>query len=74
MYRLNGMPLADLAALQNRPLILPGDPEPEWLRRNVEYARVLPALKADQRALKLGARAANRRGLVARLRMALSRA
>jgi hypothetical protein len=73
MYRLTGIPLADLA-IQDRVIILPGDPEPAWLRRNVEYARVLPALKADQRALKISARSVGRKGIVARVRMALSRA
>ena len=73
MYRLTGTPLANLD-VQNRLIILPGDPEPAWLRRNVEYARVLKELKADQRALKLSARATNRPGIVARLRMVLGRA
>jgi hypothetical protein len=73
MNHLTSSRLTDFAS-QSRKIILPGEPEPEWLRRNVELARVLPALKADMRARKRNAHAADRRGILARLRMALTRA
>jgi hypothetical protein len=72
MYRLVGIHLEDLAALTGHKLILPGDPEPAWLRRNVEYARVLRELKAEPREPR--PEAPQRTGIVARLRTVLSRA
>jgi len=48
--------------------ILPGDPEPEWLRRKAEYARELPLLMADRAAAEGGE---EKPGLLGRLLVAI---
>ena len=73
MHRLIGIRPEDLALVVNRRVIAVGAPEPEWLRRNAEYARELPLLMAERRALAAN-EAEERRGLVARLRLAFGRA
>jgi len=60
--------LEEFARYNRYPVVLPGDPEPAWLRRNAEYRRVLaakqPGADRDRR---------ERRGLVARVRFAFGR-
>ncbi len=55
---------------RTHPVILPGDPEPAWLRRNAEHARIIREMKAERRAARGGLR---ENGLINRLRLALSR-
>jgi hypothetical protein len=50
--------------------ILPGEPEPAWLRRKAEYARELPLLLAEQSRQTADER---RPSLLGRVRMAISR-
>ena len=62
----------DIYLGQGRNIFQPGDHDPAWLIRAAEHDRILNAMKADAR------NAANAplapRGIVARLRIALSRA
>jgi hypothetical protein len=73
MYCLIGLRPEDIALVTNHNVIAVGAAEPAWLRRSVEYARELPLLLAEQRA-HADSDAAERRGIVARLRLVLSRA
>lgn len=66
---LNALPEA-VRYGRNYPVILPGDPEPAWLRRNAEYARIIREIKAERRATN---RVPAETGLINRLRLALSR-
>ena len=50
-------------------IILPGDPEPEWLYRNAENQRVLGLLRAERREIR---DARLHRRIVSRLRTALA--
>ena len=52
-----------------RPLFAPGEPEPEWLHRAAEHARILALPGPDQPAGPPG----ERRGIAARLRLARAR-
>lgn len=72
MDRLNRTRLEELAFLSGKKIILPGEPEPAWLRRNAEYARILsqPEVPGTRRVIERP----ERRGIVSRLRMVLSRA
>ena len=69
MYHFTGLNIRDLAAMQNHRVILPGEREPEWLRRAAEHARILPELQAEQREAR--ATLLRERGLVSRLRLVL---
>jgi hypothetical protein len=60
--------LEEVARYSRYPAILPGQPEPAWLRRNAEYRRVL-ATEAAGAERSPG----ERRGLVARVRFAFGR-
>lgn len=51
----------------NRPLFLPGDPEPEWLYRKAEHQRLLAQARRQERADR---RPRLHRRLAARLRLA----
>jgi hypothetical protein len=66
------MRLEDLSYLSARKIILPGQPEPEWLRRNAEYARILS--QPDPALREVAVEPRERWGIVARLRMVLGRA
>lgn len=72
MDRLNGTRLEDLAHLAGKKIILPGDPEPAWLRRNAEYARILSQPEAADVQPVVERR--ERPGIFTRLRMVISRA
>lgn len=50
--------------------VLPGDPEPEWLRRKAEYARELPLLMAER---SKQSRDEEKPGLLGRLRVVIGR-
>jgi hypothetical protein len=71
LYRLIGLRPEDIALVTNRNVIAVGAPEPAWLRRSAEYARELPLLMAEQRTAR-EKDAAERRGIVARLRLVLA--
>lgn len=68
MFRLYGNSLRDQARAHHLPVILPGDPEPVWLRHSAEVSAIL----AGRRTSDVHAVTVDRRtGLVARLRVAL---
>lgn len=48
MFRMNMTRNLDDVKRMNPGTILPGDREPEWLRRKAEYARELPLLMAER--------------------------
>ncbi len=50
MFRMNMTRNLDDVKRMNPGSILPGDPEPEWLRRKAEYERELPLLMAERAA------------------------
>ena len=62
----------DLYLGQGRNIFQPGKHDPAWLIRAAEHDRILNALKADAR--NAGKAPIATRGIVARLRGALSRA
>ena len=72
MHRLVGLRPEDVAALYNVRGVSTGMPEPEWLRRQAEYARELPLLLQERRVAERDSD--ERKGIVARLRLVLSRA
>lgn len=57
---------------QRSELIRPGEQDPKWVIRHAEHQRVLRLMRAEERADRNRERDA-RRGIVARLRMALNR-
>lgn len=67
MHRLMHNP-EDVYCAGSRMLFRPGERDPEWLLRAAEHERVLRLMKAESKP----AMAPN--GIVARLRLALSRA
>ncbi|MGH2632723.1 MAG: hypothetical protein ACRDG3_04865 [Tepidiformaceae bacterium] len=69
MYRLYGNSLKDQARAHHLPVILPGEPEPVWLRHKAELHAALDEIRASKAENK--AAAAMRRGIVTRLRVAL---
>ncbi len=73
MHSLIGIHPEDFPVIVNQHVIVPGAVEPEWLRRSAEYARELPLLLAERRAQR-ERDADERQSIVARLRLALSRA
>lgn len=44
--------LYEVAWSSNLPIILPGEREPAWLRRNAEHARILAEMRAEKRAAR----------------------
>lgn len=71
MYRLI-YNIDDLYLGNGRKLYRPGEQDPQWLLRAAEHQRILAAIEADARAKR--AHSAARVGIVARVRLALSRA
>lgn len=69
MFRITGIQLEDIPALTNRKILLPGEREPLSLRYAMEYHEMERARKAERRRL----RKSQGKGLVARLRLVLSR-
>lgn len=61
--------LNELAWSSRLPAVLPGEPEPEWVRRNAEHARVLAEMRAEKRAARAER---SQRGWLARLGLARS--
>lgn len=49
--------LEDVALMRGQRVVLPGEPEPEWLRRAAANRRALVQLRADRRANRTQARA-----------------
>ena len=68
MFGLYGNSLRDQARVYHLRVILPGDPEPVWLRHSAEISAIL----AERRTSTVHSVTVDRRtGLVARLRVAL---
>ncbi|MBI2767075.1 MAG: hypothetical protein HYX53_14350 [Chloroflexi bacterium] len=71
-YSLNT--LEEFARHRSPHTLMPGDAEPEWLRRRAEHERVFAELKADARAARREAAAERRnRSILDRIRLALPR-
>ncbi len=64
-----GKSLHDIAIERHRRVIEPGAPEPVWLYRDAEHARILTQICADQRESRQRERI--QRGFVRRLRLVL---
>lgn len=64
-----GKSLHDIAIERHRRVIEPGAPEPVWLHRDAEHARILSQIRADQRESRQRERI--QRGFVRRLRLVL---
>lgn len=70
MYLIHQARLKDLAAIHGRKMVLPEDPNPEWLLRQSEIARGLAEIRDEARQ----ARAEHRSGFLRTfLRLGLSR-
>jgi len=68
MFGLYGNSIHDQARAHHLTVILPGDPEPVWLRHSAEISAIL----AERRtSMAHSATVERRTGLVARLRVAL---
>lgn len=66
----------DVRMLTNRTVILPGEPEPTWLRQRAEYARLRDAKRAEARAARATIREQDRaagQGLVRRFLTVIAR-
>jgi hypothetical protein len=48
MFWMNWIRSLDDLKTLNPNAVFPGDPEPAWLRREAEYARELPLLRAER--------------------------
>ena len=69
MFLIHGLSYHDIAALKGHEHLMPGAPEPAWLRRSIDNARVLAEIRADKRA----AREQSPTGIVRKLRLVFSR-
>ena len=69
MYRLYGNSLHDQAKAHHLRVIVPGEPEPLWLRHSVEVSSALAEIRAE--AAAAGRKTEPRPGFVTRLRVVL---